>query len=149
MKNRKLIGLIAVAIVLTLPAAALAGVDVNISIPLFGLFAAGVYAAAPPVYVAPAPPVYYAPPVEGAVFYGGYWYRPYGGNWFISAQVGGPWTVIGVESVPYSVMSGPVLLNRAPETGYGRVGVGVGINPGYGYGRGWYGRGGYGRHRDE
>ncbi len=143
MKNRKLIGLIAViaaGISLTLPGLAMAGVDVHISIPLFGLFAAGVYAAAPPVYVAPAPPVYYAPyyapqpVIEGAVFYGGYWYRPYGGKWFISAQAGGPWSFIAVERVPHAVVSGPVVMHRAPPTGYRHVA------PVYGYGRGWYGR---------
>ena len=134
MKNRIVIGFIAVAFVLSAglmaPSRAMAGVDVNISIPLFGLFAAGVYAAAP------APPVYYVPqPVEGAVFYGGYWYRPSGGNWFISARAGGPWAVIGIERVPYPVVSGPVLMHRAPVYGYGRP------VPGPGYGRGWYGRG--------
>ncbi|MBS1243172.1 MAG: hypothetical protein H6R44_927, partial [Nitrospirae bacterium] len=45
MKNRIGIGFIAVAFVLAVglmaPGPALAGVDVNISIPLFGLFAAG------------------------------------------------------------------------------------------------------------
>ena len=141
MKNRKLIGLIAVVIVLTLPGLAMAGVDVNISIPLFGLFAAGVYAAGPPVYVAPAPPAYYVvPPAEGAVLYGGYWYRPAGGHWYVSAQVGGPWTVVGIERVPYAVLSGPVLMER-PHHQY----VAPRERPSYGYG--WHGYGRYGRHR--
>ncbi len=139
MKHRRMIAIIAVAFLLALgwaaPGQALAGVDVNISIPLFGLIAGGVYAA-PPVVYAPAPPVYYAPqPVEGAVFYGGFWYRPSGGNWFVSAQAGGPWTVIGIERVPYPVVSGPVLMHRAPAYGYGRPVMAPG------YGRGWYGRG--------
>jgi hypothetical protein len=131
MKNRMMIVCIAAAFVIALgmmaPGQALAGVDINVSIPLFGLFAPGIYAG-PPVVYAPAPPVYYAPqPVDGAVFYGGYWYRPSGGSWFISAQVGGPWTVIGVRSVPYPVISGPVMMHRAP------------------YYSPWYGRGSYGR----
>lgn len=143
MKNLIMFGGIAVVLILALglasPGPALAGVDVNISIPLFGLFAGGVYGG-PPVVVAPAPPVYYAPqPVDGAVFYGGYWYRPNGANWVISARVGGPWTVIGVEQVPYAVISGPVLMHRAPSSGY-RGG-------GPFYGGGWHGRG-Y-RHHDD
>ena len=83
MKNRIVIGFIAVLFTLALTCLsagqALAGVDVNISIPLFGLFGPGIYAG-PPVAYAPAPPVSYAPQ---PVFYGGYWYRPSGGNWFI------------------------------------------------------------------
>jgi hypothetical protein len=91
MKNRIGIGFISVVFVLAVglmaSGPALAGVDVNISIPLFGLFAAGAYAAGPPVYVAPAPSAYYvAPPREGTMFYGGYWYRPSGGSWYIAAQ---------------------------------------------------------------
>jgi len=149
-KNRIKIGFIAVAFVLAVglmaPGPALAGVDVNISIPLFGLFAAGVYAAGPPVYVAPAPPAYYAaPPIEGAMFYGGYWYRPSGGSWYIAAQAGGPWAVIGMERVPYAVVSGPVLMHRAPSYGYGGPRY-IGISPWYGNGR--HG-GGHGRGHDD
>jgi hypothetical protein len=142
MKKHMLIVLIAAVVSLTLPGLAMAGVDINISIPLFDLLVPG-----PPVVYAPAPPVYYAPqPVEGAVLYGGYWYRPSNGNWFVAAQVGGPWSMIAVESVPYAVISGPVLMHRAPSRGYGRVGVGVGIAPWYG--RGWQRRG-YGHYRDD
>ncbi len=145
MKKRIIPGFIAVAFVLAAalmaPAQARAGVDVNISIPLFGLFGGGVYAPAPPAVYAPAPPVYYAPqPVVEAVFYGGYWYRPSNGNWFISARAGGPWTFVGIDRVPYAVISGPVLMHRAPAYGYGRPMMGPG------YGRGWHGRG-Y-RHED-
>ncbi len=137
MKNRIMIAFIAVVFVLALgwaaPGQALAGVDVNISVPLFGFIGGGVYAG-PPVVYAPAPPVYYAPqPVGGAVFYGGYWYRPSGGHWFVSGQVGGPWTAIGVQRVPYAVISRPVMMHRMPPYGYGRGGMGPG-----------YGRGGHG-----
>ena len=57
---------------LAMPAAALAGVDINIAIPLFGLF----YDERPTVVMAPAP-YGYAPngysvaPPAGAVLYGG------------------------------------------------------------------------------
>ena len=137
---------------LTMPAVAFAGVDVNISIPLFGLF----YDARPPVVIAPAPygyapNGYYAAPPAGAVLYGGYWYRPSGGNWFIAAQAGGPWAVIGIEQVPYAVISGPVLMGQPNSYGDPYVrspGVGVVINPWInidgGHGRhGGHGRGHY------
>jgi hypothetical protein len=42
------------------------------------------------------------------LFSGGYWYRLSDGGWFISAQDGGPWYGIAVESVPMSVMLVPV-----------------------------------------
>jgi len=134
-----LAGLVA-ALMLVLPMTAIAGVDVNISVPLFELF--GIVQ--PPVMVAPSPygyaPVYgysprggyVAPPAQaGAVFYGGYWYLPSGGSWYIAAQAGGPWAVIGMDRVPYAVISGPVLMNP-PATYYGvpeGPAVGIMINP--------------------
>jgi len=126
--------------VMAVPFAAFAGVDVNISVPLFELF--GIVQ--PPVVVAPSPyryaPVYgyaprggyVAPPAPaGAVFYGGYWYFPSGGSWYIAAQAGGPWAVIGMDRVPYAVISGPVLMNP-PVSYYGvpeGLAVGITINP--------------------
>ena len=145
MKNRIVIGTMAVVFLLImgtlLPGQVYAGVDVNISIPLFGLFAPG-----PPVVYAPAPPAYYAPaPVPGAMFYGGFWYRPSNGNWFVSAQAGGPWSMISVEYVPYAVISGPVMMHRIPERSYGYGGIGVGVTPWYRYG----GHGGRGHHHGD
>jgi hypothetical protein len=130
---------------LAMPLTALAGVDINISVPFFGLFAIEPQ----PVVVGPGPYVYvpngYVSPPAGAVFYGGYWYLPSRGNWFIAAQAGGPWAVIGIERVPYAVISGPVLMNRAPSHGYSGPRF-IGISP-------WYGSaghsGGHGRGHDD
>ena len=132
---------------------ALAGWDVHISVPLFGLFyeAPLVVAPSPYGYVVPAPAP--APAPAGALFYGGYWYLPTGGSWYIAAQSGGPWTAIGMERVPYAVISGPVLMGR-PQSYYGvpdSPSVGISINPwisigGYG---GHGGHGGHGRGHDD
>jgi hypothetical protein len=147
-----LAGVIALLIV-SMPVAAFAGVDVNISLPFFGLF----YDYRPPVVMAPAPYGYYVPPPAGAVLYGGYWYRPAGGNWYVAAQAGGPWAVIGIERVPYAVISGPVLMEQPHSYGnpygysYGGspgivispwIGIGGSSGRGHGNGRGGHhGRG--------
>ena len=128
-------GLIATVAVLAmaLPMTAIAGVDVNISIPFFGFFAYEPQ----PVVVAPSPYGYAPngsvaqPAPAGAVFSGGYWYLPSGGNWYVAAQSGGPWAMIGRERVPYAVISGPVLMER-PQAYYGvpeGPSVGISINP--------------------
>ena len=133
---------------------ALAGWDVHISVPLFGLFYEPqplVVAPAPYGYAVPAPAP--APAPAGAVFYGGYWYLPTGGSWYIAAQAGGPWTAVAMERVPYAVISGPVLMGQ-PHTYYGvpeGPSVGISINPwigigGYGGYGGYGGRGGHGGH---
>jgi len=153
--------IVAVAVlVMALPGFAVAGVDVNISIPLFGLFyepqpivvAPSPYGYAPYGYAAPAP----VPVPAGAVFHGGYWYLPSGGNWYIAAQAGGPWSLIGMERVPYAVISGPVLMGQ-PHTYYGvpeGPSVGVIVNPWiFIGGRGGHGgrgdHGGHGRGHDD
>jgi hypothetical protein len=40
--------------------------------------------------------VYMVPNVAGVYFYGGGWYRYYGGSWFSASVWGGPWVGIGV-----------------------------------------------------
>ena len=143
MKNRFIAVFITIALVLILgwltPGQALAGWDVHISVPLFGLFYE------PPLVVAPAPYGYAVPapaPVPapaGAVFHGGYWYLPSGGSWYIAAQAGGPWSVIAMERVPYAVISGPVLMPQA-QTYYGYPygsSLGIAVNP-------WMNFGGHG-----
>ncbi|MHB8844541.1 MAG: hypothetical protein ACYC7L_07290 [Nitrospirota bacterium] len=126
---------VAALLVIAVPFAAFAGVDVSISIPLFDLFGIVVtpsygYAPAPAYGYAPPPSGYVAPPAPaGAVFYGGYWYLPSGGSWYISAQTNGPWVAIGMDQVPYAVISGPVLMPESYSRGYNGPSVGVTINP--------------------
>lgn len=142
------VGLV-VVLMLAMPMKAVAGVDVNISVPLFEFF--GIVQQ--PVVVTPypyygyAPGGYVAPPAPaGAVFYGGYWYLPSGGGWYIAAQTGGPWVAIAMDRVPYAVISGPVLMPRT----YSRVphepSVGVTLDPRINIG-GYGGHGGHGRGR--
>lgn len=143
MKNRIIAASMAIASVLALgmmtAGPALAGWDVHISVPLFGLFYE------PPLVVAPSPYGYAVPapaPVPapaGAVFHGGYWYLPSNGSWYIAAQAGGPWTVVAMERVPYAVISGPVLMPQAqPYYSYPyRPSVGIAVNP-------WINIGGHG-----
>jgi hypothetical protein len=141
-KGMVLVGLV-VVLMLAMPMTAVAGVDVNISVPLFEFF--GIVQA--PVVVAPSPYYGYAPsgyvaPPEpaGAVFYGGYWYLPSGGRWYIGAQAVGPWVAIGMDRVPYAVISGPVLMPRSYPRSYGPS-VGVTVNPWIGIGVGGRGHG--------
>ena len=147
MKGKIAIGFILItALALAAPAPTMAGWNVSIAIP----FPFPVYYAAPaPVVVAPAPvPYAYGAPVAWPMFYGGYWYRPSGGNWFISAQVGGPWYGIGIQSVPQPVMRGPV--SRVPvyrEAGRGHDGRYIPPRMIYEDG-GYRGRGGRGHHDD-
>lgn len=151
LKGYVLAGMI-VVLGLSMASPAFAGVDINITLPLFGLY----YDERPPVVIAPAPygyapNGYYVAPPAGAVLYGGYWYRPAGGNWYVAAQAGGPWVVIGIDQVPYAVISGPVLLEHPRSYGSSRGGsVGIVIDPWYGSGRhgGGHGRG-HGRGHDD
>ncbi len=64
-----------------------AGVNLNITIPLPG----PEVGPPPPMVVVPGTYVYYAP-YAGAdlFFYHGYWYRPYQGGWYFSAEYNGP-----------------------------------------------------------
>ena len=109
MKRKIAIGFFLItALALVAPAKSAAGWNVSIAIP----FPFPVYYYAPPApVVVPAPVPYaygYEAPVAWPMFYGGYWYRPSGGRWFMSAQFGGPWYGVGIQSVPQPVLRGPV-----------------------------------------
>jgi hypothetical protein len=105
MKIRIAIGFFLITVLsMAAPTRSAAGWDVSINIPFPGMF----YYYAPPVVV-PAPvPYAYGVPAEWPLFYSGYWYRPSGGRWFISAQAAGPWYGIGIRSVPAALIRGQV-----------------------------------------
>jgi hypothetical protein len=102
---------------LFIPAQSNAGVNISINIPLPGL----AVSAPPALVMVPGTYVYFAPDLDADVFfYDGYWYRPYAGYWYISADYRGPWGSVAVERMPL------VLLNLSPSyrsvpPGYGRM----------------------------
>ncbi len=104
-------GGLALTIGLLIAATSNAGVNVNINIPLPGL----VIPAPPGLIVIPGTYVYYPPEVDVDIFfYHGYWYRPYEGRWYRSADYNGPWGFIPARRVPPSVMRVPPAYRTAP-----------------------------------
>ncbi len=98
-----------------------AGVNVNISIPLPGL----VITAPPVMAVIPGTYAYFAPDVEADIFfYHGYWYRPYEGRWYVSAEYNGPWGYIAVNRVPSFLINVPPSY-RHVAPGYGPIPYGM------------------------
>jgi len=98
-----------------------AEVNINIAIPLPGL----VISAPPVMIVIPGTYVYYPPDVGVDIFfYHGYWYRPYRGQWFISAGYNGPWGPVAVAKVPRVVRGLPPYYRHVPP-GYERMPYGT------------------------
>jgi hypothetical protein len=86
------------------PAAAGAGVHVNIGINL----PAFVFPEPPSVVVIPGTYVYFAPEADVDVFfYHGYWYRPHERRWFRARSYNGPWGFVSPQAVPPPVMHLP------------------------------------------
>jgi len=103
------------AILVGYPVQAPAEVSVNITIPLPGL----VFPGPPPLVVIPGTYAYYPPDVDVDIFfYHGYWYRPYGGRWYISGDYNGPWR--SARRVPPVLRQVPEGYRRGPS-GYERV----------------------------
>jgi len=97
---------ILLALAVIVPTVGNAEVSIGITIPLPGL----VISAPPVMAVIPGTYVYYPPNVGVDIFfYGGYWYRPYRGQWFVSAEYNGPWGSIAMQRVP------GVLINLPPR----------------------------------
>jgi len=74
-----------------------AGVNVNINIGVPPL----VISAPPAMMVIPGTYVYFAPDVDvDLIFYQGFWYRPYGGHWYRSADYNGGWVIVNIIPAP-------------------------------------------------
>jgi hypothetical protein len=102
---------------LVAPVDSRAEVNVNIGVGLPGL----VIPAPPAMIVIPGTYVYYPPEVGvDLFFYRGYWYRPYGGRWFISAEYNGPWGAVAIGRVPRAIRSLPPTYRHVPP-GYQRL----------------------------
>lgn len=98
-----------------------AEVNVNIGVGLPGL----VIPAPPALIVIPGTYVYYPPEVGVDIFfYHGYWYRPYRGRWFISAEYNGPWGGVAIGRVPRVLRGLPPTYRHVPP-GYERVPYGT------------------------
>ncbi len=79
-------------------------IGIGINIPLF------TFAAPPPLVVIPGTYAYFVPDVDvDILFYHGYWYRPYGGRWYMSRAYNGPWAFIAPARVPR------VLIGLSPD----------------------------------
>lgn len=100
---KKNVFLIAMLVVLGVPAISSAvHVDVNISLPAL------VFPAPPPLVVIPGTYVYFAPDADADVlFYDGWWYRPYEGQWYRSQAYSGPWGYVASGAVPQVVINVP------------------------------------------
>jgi hypothetical protein len=106
---------------LSFPTNANAGVSVNINIPLPGL----VIGAPPVMMVIPGTYAYFAPDVDADIFfYHGYWYRPYRGQWYLSAEYNGPWGSLALRSVPDVLLNLPPHYRQVPPY-YGRLPYGM------------------------
>jgi hypothetical protein len=120
MKRRMIIVFFAAVLVcggLIHPVKSEAGIHINIAIPLPGL----VIPVPPALVVIPGTYAYVAPDVESDLFfYQGYWYRPYQGGWYASAEYNGPWGRVSIRNVPSPLIGlRPGFRNAAP--GYERM----------------------------
>ncbi len=112
---------ILISIGLIAPATGSAEVNVNVTIPLPGLF----IPAPPPLLVVPGTYVYYPPDVNVDIFFfHGYWYRPYRGGWYIANSYNGPWHGVGPRRVPPALLNVPPAYRRMPP-GHERVPYGT------------------------
>jgi hypothetical protein len=103
--------MICLAFILVVPRTGIAGVNVDINIGLPGL----VISAPPALVVIPGTYVYYPPEVDADIFFfHGYWYRPYGGGWYIANAYNGPWRGVGPRHVPRALIDVPPAYRRIP-----------------------------------
>lgn len=108
MKRRMVIVLLAgcLSVGLVYPLISNAGVNLNVTVllPELGI------AVPPAMVVIPGSYAYFAPDVEAELFfYRGYWYRPYRGEWYFSAEYNGAWGRVAIGNVP------PPLINLPPD----------------------------------
>jgi len=71
----------------------------------------------PPVVLIPGTYAYFAPDVDiELIFYGGYWYRPFGGGWYRAPHYNGPWGFVSTKNVPGYLTNLPPGYRRGPHT---------------------------------
>lgn len=113
--NRRIVVALCVGIISAMamitPTKGNAEVNIDVTIPLPGL----VISAPPSMVVIPGTYAYYPPDVGVDIFfYGGNWYRPYRGQWFMAAEYNGPWGSIAIQSVPGVLVNLPLNYRHVP-----------------------------------
>jgi hypothetical protein len=106
-------------------------VSVNIGVPI----PPPVVLAAPPplVVVAPVPTVSYVPSASVDLFvFGGLWYYPHRGYWYVGPTYRGPWAHVAVSRLPRPILAVPAPYYRVPP-GHLKAGGGP---PGHARGKG-------------
>ncbi len=107
--------------IMVFPGKSDAEINLSVSIPLPGL---GIVAP-PAMMVIPGTYAYFAPDVSADLFfYRGYWYRPYQGEWYYSAEFNGPWGRLAIGNVPSPLVNLPPDYRRVPS-GYERMRYGT------------------------
>ncbi len=108
-----LLGAVFMSVEIFSPGISDAGIGLVAAIPLPRL---GI-AAPPALAVVAGTSVYFAPGVQAELFfYHGNWYRPYDGEWYVSAEFGGPWGHVAIGNVP------PPLVDLPPDYRNGAIG---------------------------
>jgi hypothetical protein len=75
----------------------------------------------PPVLLIPGTYAYFAPDVDvDLIFYGGFWYRPFGGGWYRASHYSGPWGFVPVGRVPGVLINLPPGFRNVPP-GHERI----------------------------
>ena len=103
-----------VTVVLFAVLAGTAGAGVNVNINIGTPMPALVLAQPPALAVVPGTYVYVAPEVSAdLVFFQDNWYRPHGGQWYVSISYNGPWKVV---AAPPAIMSLPPNYRTLPSS---------------------------------
>jgi len=120
-KMRKSWLLVIVALLLVLTGSATqseAGVHVNIGVNLPAVR----FAAPPEVVVIPGTYVYMVPDIDvDILFFHGYWWRPYEGQWYRSRDYRGGWRHIEPEKIPFGLRELPHDYRHRLSPGYERI----------------------------
>ncbi len=116
-----LVGSVLLSVEMLSPVTSEAGIGLSVAIPLPELR----LAAPPSLAIIAGTTVYFASDVEADLFfYHGNWYRPYDGEWYVSAEFSGPWGRVKIGNVPRPLVDLPPDYRNEPS-GYEPVAYAV------------------------